>query len=175
MEQRASCRVKRLWTPWRMKFILSDKSRECIFCQKSAEDRDRENCILYRGQHAFIMLNAYPYNNGHLLIAPYAHEPSTENLDEATLAEMMLLVNRGLAALRKAMAPHGFNVGINLGKVAGAGIADHVHIHAVPRWQGDNNFMPVLGDTRLIPECLEDTYKRLIDAGIADTCGELDE
>lgn len=150
-----------------MKFILSDKSGGCIFCQKVAENKDRENYIAYRGEHAFIMLNAYPYNNGHLLVAPYLHIASLEELDQPTLTELMLLVNRGLAALRKSMKPQGFNIGINLGSVAGAGIADHVHLHVVPRWQGDNNFLPVVGDTRLIPECLDDTYQRLLDAGIA--------
>lgn len=151
-----------------MKFIESEKTKGCIFCDKVAEQRDRENFILYRGEHAFIMLNAYPYNNGHLLIAPYAHVSTTEELNEATLTEMMQLVNRGLAALRKASHPQGFNVGANLGGVAGAGIADHVHMHVVPRWQGDANFMPVIGDTRLVPERLEDSYQRLLDAGIAD-------
>ncbi|MGQ9674043.1 MAG: HIT family protein [Chloroflexota bacterium] len=168
MERKASCRVGRLWTPWRMKFILSDKKGGCVFCQKVAETNDRANYLLYRGDHSFIMLNAYPYNNGHLLVVPYNHSPSLEDLDHATLTEVMLLVNRGLAALRKAMNPQGFNIGANLGAVAGAGITDHVHLHIVPRWQGDNNFLPVIDDTRLIPECLDDTYQRLLDAGIAD-------
>lgn len=167
MERKASCRVRRLWTPWRMKFILSDKKGDCIFCQKTAETDDRASYVLYRGDHGFIMLNAYPYNNGHLLIVPYAHTPTLEELDDTTLTEVMLLVNRGLAALRKAMSPQGFNIGANLGAVAGAGITDHVHLHIVPRWQGDSNFLPVVDDTRLIPERLEDTYQRLLDAGIA--------
>lgn len=154
-----------------MKFILSKKGQGCIFCEKPAEGRDRENYILYRGEHGFIMLNAYPYNNGHLLVVPYVHVASVEDLDPETLAELMLLVNRGIATLRKAQQPQGFNIGINMGSVAGAGIADHVHLHVVPRWQGDNNFLPVIGDTRLIPECLDDTYQRMLDAGIANPDG----
>jgi ATP adenylyltransferase len=159
--------VKRLWTPWRLKFIMSEKAKECIFCQKAGENRDRENYILYRGQHGFIMLNAYPYSNGHLLIAPYAHVSTLEYLAEPVLTELMLMVNRSIATLRRASEPQGFNVGANLGNAAGAGIADHVHLHVVPRWIGDANFMPVVNCTRLIPECLEDTYDRLIAAGIA--------
>ena len=146
---------------------MGSKPAECIFCTKPQEQRDRENFILRRGHHGFIMLNAYPYNNGHLLIVPYAHVPTLEQLDEATAAELMLLTQRGISALRRAMSPEGFNVGANVGKAAGAGIADHVHIHIVPRWTGDTNFMPVVGSVRLIPELLECTYDKLIAAGIA--------
>lgn len=156
-----------MWTPWRMDFILSGKPVECIFCSKPREQRDRENYILYRGHHGFVMLNAYPYNNGHLLVTPYAHVPTLEQLDDATSAELMLLTRRGIGALRRAMTPEGFNVGVNIGKAAGAGITDHVHVHVVPRWTGDTNFMPVVGDVRLVPELLETTYDKLIAAGIA--------
>jgi ATP adenylyltransferase len=150
-----------------MEFIMGSKPSECIFCTKPAEQRDRENYILYRGQHGYIMLNAYPYNNGHLLILPYAHVPTLEQLDEATAAELMLLTQRGITALRRSMSPEGFNIGVNIGKAAGAGIADHVHVHIVPRWTGDTNFMPVVGSVRLVPELLEATYERLVAAGIA--------
>ncbi len=150
-----------------MEFILSEKPTECIFCTKPGEQRDRENYILYRGRRGLIMLNAYPYNNGHLLVMPYVHVPSLEQLDDETAAELMLLTRRGMAALRRAMSPEGFNVGVNVGKAAGAGIADHVHIHVVPRWAGDTNFMPVVGSVRLVPELLETTYDNLIAAGIA--------
>jgi len=108
------------------------------------------------------MLNLYPYNNGHLMVVPYEHVASLEDLETETLTELMVLVNRSLAALREAMAPHGFNIGVNLGRAAGAGIREHVHIHIVPRWEGDTNFMPLLGQTRVIPEMLEDTYARLL-------------
>lgn len=158
-----------LWTPWRMDFILQSKPVEgCVFCQKPRETGDEENYILYRGRLGYIMLNAYPYSNGHLLVLPYEHAAALDDLDEGTACEMMLLTQRGLRALRKAQRPDGFNIGMNLGKVAGAGIADHAHIHIVPRWNGDTNFMPVFGGVRLVPEVLEDTYRHLIDAGIAD-------
>ena len=147
---------------------MSEKPRECIFCVKPAESRDRENFILYRGRRAFIMLNAFPYNNGHLLVVPYAHVPALDDLDEETAGELMVLVQRGIRALRKLMAPNGFNVGANIGQSAGAGIADHVHVHVVPRWTGDTNFMPVVGSVRMVPELLETTYDRLMAAGIAD-------
>ena len=157
----------RLWTPWRMAFIQGEKPTGCIFCTKLKENRDRANYILYRGQHNFIILNAYPYTSGHLMIVPFAHVPSLEDLGAAVTAEMMELTKRSLAALRKAEKPEGFNVGMNIGQAAGAGIADHVHLHVVPRWAGDNNFMPVIGNARLLPEVLESTYDKLIAAGIA--------
>jgi ATP adenylyltransferase len=134
--------------------------RGCVFCAKRAAPDDQEH-VLARGQFALVTLNKYPYNNGHLMILPYAHVASLEDLDPPTLTELMLLTNRGLAVLRAAYKPHGFNIGVNLGKAAGAGIADHVHIHIVPRWSGDTNFMPIVGETRVIPETLDQTYARL--------------
>ncbi|MBI2939082.1 MAG: HIT domain-containing protein [Chloroflexi bacterium] len=160
--------TERLWTPWRMEFIVSKKDGECIFCAKPREARDRENYILARGVHAYIILNAYPYNNGHLMAVPYAHVPTLEQLDPATAAELMALTQRSLVALRRALSPDGFNVGMNIGRAAGAGIADHVHLHVVPRWSGDTNFMPVIADTRLLPELLAATRERLMQAGIAE-------
>lgn len=153
--------MKRLWAPWRMKYLVGEKEDGCIFCKKIAESRDRENYILYRGRRGFLILNLYPYNNGHIMAVPYAHLASLEHLDAATLTELMLLVNKGLAALRRAMSPQGFNVGVNLGEVAGAGIAEHVHVHIVPRWGGDTNFMPIIAETRVIPELLDQTYEQL--------------
>lgn len=150
-----------LWTPWRMEYILGPKSQSCVFCDKITEGDDDAQHVLLRGRTAYITLNRYPYNNGHLLIVPYAHVPSLENLPSETLLEMMLLVNRGLAALRDAMQPDGFNIGVNLGQVAGAGIAAHVHIHIVPRWSADTSFMTTVSDTRTIPETLAETYARL--------------
>lgn len=156
--------MKRLWAPWRMEYIISEGTKGCLFCAKVKEDKDRQNYILYRGQTGFIMLNLYPYNNGHLMIAPYQHVASLEDLDEDTLTELMLLLNKSLRLLRRALNPHGFNVGINLSRAAGAGIEDHVHIHVVPRWEGDTNFMPVLGETRVMPELLDETYEKLMAA-----------
>ena len=133
----------------------------CIFCTLPAEHRDVENYILYRGTLCFMMLNRYPYNNGHLMIAPYQHVPSIEQLDAATLAELMAQAQLALRALRQVMNPDGFNMGINDGKVAGAGVADHMHMHVVPRWYGDTNFMPVIADTKVLPELLSSVYEKL--------------
>lgn len=153
--------MERLWTPWRMEYILSDKADGCIFCQMIEAGDDRACHILHRGQRAFAVLNRYPYNNGHLMVVPYEHVASLEDLDEETLSELMQLVNKGMAALRKTTNPHGFNIGVNLGKAAGAGVDDHVHIHVVPRWEGDTNFMTILAGTRMVPEMLDQTCSRL--------------
>ena len=165
--------MKRLWTPWRMAYIRpskkttkSKKPSGCIFCDKikMSKRSDRKNLVLLRGERAFLMMNLYPYTNGHLMVAPYTHTGELESLDGETLTEMMLLVGKGIRALRRVMSPHGFNVGMNIGRVAGAGVEDHVHIHVVPRWNGDTNFMPVLAETRMIPELLPDTYDHLFAA-----------
>jgi ATP adenylyltransferase len=144
-----------------MKYILSNKTKGCVLCDKVAENDDKKNHILHRGRTCCVMLNLYPYNNGHLMIAPYQHVPSLEMLEEETLIEMMLLVSKCLVALRQCMNPQGFNLGVNIGKAAGAGVYDHVHFHIVPRWEGDTNFMPILAETRVIPELLDDTYDQL--------------
>jgi ATP adenylyltransferase len=149
-----------------MAFIRGEKPVECIFCSKARENDDRRNYVLFRGRHNFILLNAYPYTTGHLMIAPYAHVGSLEDLPSDTTAELMDLTKRALRSLRVAERASAFNVGVNVGAAAGAGIADHVHLHVVPRWQGDSNFMPVLGDVRLIPETLDVTFDKLIEAGI---------
>jgi ATP adenylyltransferase len=140
------------------------KSTGCIFCDLPREERDAENLIVRRGQQAYVILNLYPYNNGHFMVVPYAHTASSEQLEAATLTELMLLLNQGLAALRKLYNPQAFNVGMNIGAAAGAGIAGHVHLHAVPRWAGDTNFMTVAADTRVIPEDLRVTWRRLREA-----------
>jgi ATP adenylyltransferase len=147
-----------------MPYILSDKtSKECVFCQKLAQghQHDPENYILLRLQHSFAILNLYPYNNGHTLVLPYEHVGSLEDLAPQAQAEMMHQVSYLTGLIRQAMNPDGFNIGINMGKAAGAGIDDHVHIHIVPRWHGDTNFMPVIAEMRVIPEWLDDTYARL--------------
>ena len=137
------------------------KEQGCIFCVKPQEDHDDENLILYRGERCFVLMNLFPYNNGHLMIAPYQHVPTIEQLKAPTLTEIMKTAQKSLAALRGAMHPDGFNMGINQGKVAGAGIADHVHYHVVPRWDGDTNFMPVLADVKVMPDYLQNTYRQL--------------
>jgi ATP adenylyltransferase len=147
-----------------MTYIMSDKkSRTCVFCQKLAQgpEYDHENYVLFRGEHAFVVLNLYPYNNGHLMVLPCDHIASLEDLPPDVQAEMIHLVSHFIKLVRLAMAPTGFNVGMNIGKSAGAGIDDHVHIHIVPRWHGDTNFMPIVAETRVIPEWLDDTYAKL--------------
>jgi ATP adenylyltransferase len=158
--------MENLWAPWRMAFIEPKTSPKlgCIFCSQPAEHRDKERYILYRGERCFMMLNLYPYNNGHVMIAPYEHVGSLEGIDAATLAELMAQAQLALRALGRTMNPDGFNMGINQGKAAGAGFADHIHYHIVPRWHGDTNFMPVLADIRVIPEHLDTTYQKLLGA-----------
>ncbi len=156
--------MERLWAPWRMEYIKSEKDGQCIFCTKPAEGRDRQNLILCRGPHSFVILNRYPYNNGHLMVAPYAHVASLEDLDISTLTDLMRMVQKCLVILRRALHAEAFNIGINLGQAAGAGIADHVHIHIVPRWAGDTNFMAVIADTRVLPDALDSTYETLLQA-----------
>jgi len=154
--------MERLWTPWRMPYLRGEdeKPAGCVFCHKvNAPDADEH--VLHRGTFCYVTLNRYPYSNGHLMVIPCTHVPSLEDLDAPALTEMMQAVNLSLAVLREAYDPHGFNVGVNLGKAAGAGIAEHVHMHIVPRWMADTNFMPVVGQTRVIPELLDDAYARL--------------
>ena len=152
---------ERLWAPWRLEYIKGPKTGECIFCTKPAEGHDESTYIVHRGERCFVILNAYPYNNGHLMVAPFAHEASIEQLDEPTLLELMTLSKRSLGVLRDEYAPEGFNLGINQGKVAGAGVEDHVHLHVVPRWGADTNFMPAIGHTRVLPQSLADSWKAL--------------
>ncbi len=156
--------MKRLWSPWRLEYLSGRRPKGCVFCQAIKSTDDAANLVLLRGERSFLILNRFPYNNGHLMVVPYSHVPSLESLDPPTLTEMMLLLNRGLAALRSSLSPNGFNIGANLGKAAGAGIDEHVHLHVVPRWLGDTNFMPVVGEVRVIPETWQQTYQRLKDA-----------
>ena len=144
-----------------MEYIRGEKPEECIFCTKPHEANDEENLILVRGKHCFVMLNRYPYTNGHLMVVPYEHVSMPTELAPGALLEMMQLVNISLAVLQETMHPDGFNVGMNLGASAGAGIRDHIHMHVVPRWVGDTNFMPVIGDTRVIVESLQACYENL--------------
>ncbi len=155
--------MENLWAPWRMEYIApkTPQSQGCIFCIEPTDEHDAERYILHRGEYCFMMLNLYPYNNGHLMIAPYQHEGTIEKLDIIILTDLMGQTQLALRALRLAMKPEGFNMGINEGKVAGAGFADHMHLHVVPRWDGDTNFMPVLADTKVMPEHLDNVYKQL--------------
>jgi ATP adenylyltransferase len=154
-------RERRLWAPWRLDYIKGPKPDECIFCTAPALGDDPAAHLIERGETCFSMLNAYPYNNGHLMIAPYEHVPSIEELEGPTLLELMTMSQRSLATLRDAYGPDGFNLGINQGKIAGAGFDDHVHLHVVPRWSADTNYMPVIGSTRVLPESLDGSYAAL--------------
>lgn len=136
------------------------KPNGCVFCHKPC-CADEDEHILHRGDFCYVTLNRYPYSNGHLMVIPYTHVSSLEDLDAPTLTEIMLSVNTSLAALREVYSPHGFNLGVNLGQAAGAGIDEHVHMHVVPRWSADNNFMPIVAQTRVIPEMLDQAYARL--------------
>jgi ATP adenylyltransferase len=151
----------RLWAPWRLDYIKGPKPDECIFCDGAEPAGDADRYILARAEHCFVMLNAFPYNNGHLMVSPYEHVPSVEELGPPALLELMTLTQRSLAVLREVYRPEGFNIGINQGKPAGAGFDDHLHLHVVPRWGGDTNFMPVIGHTRVLPESLADSYAHL--------------
>ncbi len=153
--------MKQLWAPWRVKYIMGEKREGCIFCHKPKEKKDKENYIVYRGKTCCVMMNLYPYNSGHLMISPYKHVPDFESLSAEELLELMEVLRRSMRVLKSALRPEGFNVGMNVGEVAGAGFGDHVHIHVVPRWAQDTNFMPVISDTKVISEALDATYKKL--------------
>ncbi len=153
--------MKQLWSPWRMEYIRRTKPDGCVFCDLPKEDNDPESLILLRGRHCYIMLNRYPYNNGHLMVVPYEHVDTPTKLAAEVLQDMMQQVNVSLTVLKKAMDPDGFNIGMNLGTPAGAGIKDHIHMHVVPRWTGDTNFMPVLAETHVIVEGLIECYTTL--------------
>ncbi len=152
-----------LWSPWRFQYVSEGtKTDGCVFCRVSAEAaRDAENFVLHRGQHNFILLNLFPYTSGHAMIAPYAHQADFSQLDSATVNEMMRLAQQLQAALQAAYHPDGYNLGMNLGQSAGAGVADHLHLHVLPRWSADANFMTVIGETRVLPEDLSTTYQKL--------------
>ena len=153
--------MERIWAPWRIQYIQMEKPEGCILCEKPGQNNDAQNYILHRGDKNFIILNSYPYNPGHLMVAPYRHVASLEKLTDEERQEHFEIVSRSVRVLKQVFNPGGFNIGINLGKAAGAGIEDHFHTHIVPRWQGDTNFMPVLSDVRVLPEALADTYQKL--------------
>ncbi|PIU23380.1 MAG: HIT family hydrolase [Chloroflexi bacterium CG08_land_8_20_14_0_20_45_12] len=153
--------MQQIWAPWRIEYIRKANEAGCILCQKPKENNDEASFILYRGKNNFVLLNIYPYNPGHLMVAPYRHTANLADLTESEVIEHFDFIKRSLELLREVLNPTGFNVGLNLGKAAGAGIKNHLHTHIVPRWEGDTNFMPVLSDTRVISEALTATYKKL--------------
>ncbi len=153
--------MKQLWAPWRIEYILSKKTDECIFCEYPKKNEDHQSLILYRGRLCYVMMNKYPYNGGHLMVVPFRHAWDLEGLEEDVICELMTLTKRSMASLSKVMRPEGFNTGLNIGRAAGAGIEEHLHMHIVPRWTGDNSFMAVLDEVHVIPEHLLATYDKL--------------
>jgi len=163
--------MDRLYAPWRMAYIEqpqkdkpglpTESETGCVFCDKAASADDVSNLIVHRGKAAFVLLNLFPYNNGHLMVVPYLHTAKLSDLDDEASLELWTLAKRAQAALDKAMHPEGYNLGMNLGTVSGAGIAEHLHLHIVPRWNGDTNFMPVLADVKVLPDALENTCRKL--------------
>jgi ATP adenylyltransferase len=153
--------MKQMWAPWRVEYIRMEKPKGCVLCEIPQQDNDVANYLLYRGELNYVMMNKYPYNGGHLMVVPYRHVARLDDLSDAEITEHYRLIQRSLKILREVFNPAGFNIGVNMGKVAGAGIEEHVHSHIVPRWQGDTNFMPVIGDVKVISEAMADTYDRL--------------
>jgi ATP adenylyltransferase len=152
----------RLWAPWRMRYVQGERKEEgCIFCLAAESGDDEARLVLHRGERCLVMLNAFPYNTGHLMVSPLRHVASIEDLGDDELLELMRLTRRALRTLREAYRPDGLNLGVNEGEVAGAGFAGHVHLHVVPRWAADSNFMAVTADTRVLPQSLEDSYAQL--------------
>ncbi len=150
-----------LWAPWRIEYVRAPKTDACIFCAAGANEPEQANLVIQRGECCFTMLNAFPYASGHVMVSPYRHVGELEDLDDAEVADLMRLTRLALGALREVMSPAGFNVGLNLGEVAGAGFGDHLHMHVVPRWTGDTSFMPVIAGTRVISQALDATADEL--------------
>ena len=153
--------MEKLWAPWRSKYIYVRKNKKCIFCNNRTSKGDKKKYFLDRTKHSFSMLNLYPYNNGHVMVAPFRHVKSLELLNDEELLDLMRLVNKTKRKIDKKLKPDGYNIGFNIGKVGGAGFAGHIHVHIVPRWVGDTNFMPVISDTKVVSESLEAMSKLL--------------
>ena len=155
--------MERLWAPWRIRYIEKAKEEKgCFLCDLPRQNKDAANYILYRGRLNFVILNSYPYNAGHLMVAPYRHVAGLDELTAAERSDHIEVIVRAIKVLKEVFKPEGFNTGVNMGRIAGAGVDKHIHSHVVPRWQGDSNFMPLLADTKVINEALEETYQKLI-------------
>ena len=153
---------QRIWAPWRLRYVKdANKSDECVFCTKPELGDDREALIVHRGERCFVILNLFPYTSGHLMVMPFEHLGRLQDIEPVVVAEMMDLAQQAMKRLETVYDPEGFNVGINQGRVAGAGVEGHIHLHVVPRWAGDNNYMPILADTRVMPQSLEESYDAL--------------
>lgn len=155
--------IKKLWAPWRLSYIIGAKDGECVFCVSPSNDpaEDKKWLVLHRGKHCYVIMNLYPYNNGHCMVVPYKHTGDLCDLDNDELLELMQLTQLTIRVFKNVFRPEGFNTGFNLGRAAGAGISQHIHFHVLPRWNGDTNFMPVLGETRVISEHISSTYDKL--------------
>jgi len=156
--------IENLWAPWRMEYILSfkdGKQPSCIFCERFPQKNDKKNLILYRDKYSFIIINRFPYNSGHLMVVPYRHTGNFQEITAEENLELMKILQLSQKVLSEVMKPQGYNIGMNLNRVGGAGIDDHIHWHIVPRWNGDTNFMPVIGETKVISEALDKTYDKL--------------
>jgi ATP adenylyltransferase len=153
--------MKRIWAPWRMKYILQSRKAGCFLCAILKSRQDKRHLVLKRGKFCYLLANKYPYNNGHLMVAPYKHTDTLEDLRPEEMTEMMQLASDACKALRKCLRPDGFNLGLNIGAAAGAGLKDHLHLHIVPRWEGDTNFMPVFGEVKIIPQPLDELCRKM--------------
>ena len=152
----------RIWAPWRLRYVSkASKQTECVVCAKPEEGDDRKALIVHRGERCYVILNLYPYTSGHLMVAPFEHIGRMQDIEPEVTAEMMDLAQQAIRKMEEVYSPEGFNLGVNQGRVAGAGVEGHIHLHVVPRWAGDNNYMPVLADTRVMPQSLEETYDAL--------------
>jgi ATP adenylyltransferase len=155
--------MDKIWAPWRKEYITNEKPRDCIFCSKPRSRQDKKNFIIKRTKFSFSMLNIFPYNNGHIMVAPFKHTKDLQDLNDREILDLISLVKQTCAVLSKILKPKGFNIGMNIGKLSGAGFSEHLHIHIVPRWEGDTNFMPVISDTKVISESLSSLYQRFKD------------
>ena len=164
--------MERIWAPWRMGYINGDKPEDCVFCIPEGRENDPDRLILHRSASSFIIMNLYPYTNGHLMVIPFKHTSTLDDLDDLELLDFMKTLRLARRGLEKVFSPQGFNIGMNIGLAAGAGVAEHLHFHIVPRWNGDTNYMTVMADTRIIPEALTATYARLAPVFIALCDGE---
>jgi ATP adenylyltransferase len=161
--------MDKLWSPWRSKYIESfgpkgEKEKGCLFCRIANENKDKDNYVVYRSKYSYIVMNLYPYNSGHLMIVPYKHSSKLNELDDEINLDCTRMINLGCRVLEESIYPHGFNIGVNIGKVSGAGIEEHIHFHIVPRWNGDTNFMPVLNEVKIVSEFMDITYDKLLKA-----------
>ena len=152
----------RIWAPWRLRYVSNARQQDdCVFCVKPDEGDDREALIVHRGERCYVILNLYPYTSGHLMVAPFEHVGRLQDIEAEVTAEMMDLAQQAIRKMEEVYSPEGFNLGVNQGRVAGAGVEGHIHLHVVPRWAGDNNYMPVIADTRVMPQSLEESYDAL--------------